>query len=72
MTTTNKNLIGQRIQLIRVTDPFTKLVSGDKGTVNFVDDMGTIFVKWDNGSSLGLNNEFGDMWVILSKETNNV
>jgi len=49
MTTTNKNLTGKRIQLIRVTDPFTKLVSGDKGTVDFVDDMGTIHVKWDNG-----------------------
>ena len=35
-------------------DPFTKLVPGDKGTVNHVDDAGTIFVSWDCGSGLGV------------------
>ena len=28
--------------------------SGTKGTVVCVDDIGTIHVNWDNGSSLGL------------------
>lgn len=27
---------------------------GDCGTVMFVDDMGTIHMSWDSGSSLGL------------------
>ena len=27
---------------------------GTKGTVVAVDDIGTIHVKWDNGSSLGI------------------
>jgi len=31
-----------------------KLKPGDKGTVGFIDDTGTIFVTWDKGSSLGL------------------
>ncbi len=28
--------------------------SGTKGTVEFVDDMGTVFCKFDNGRSLGM------------------
>ena len=28
--------------------------SGTGGTVIYVDDIGTVHVKWDNGSSLGL------------------
>lgn len=35
-------------------DPYAKLKPSDLGTVDFVDDMGTIFVNWDSGSSLGV------------------
>lgn len=28
--------------------------SGTKGTVEFVDDMGTVFCKFDNGRSFGM------------------
>ena len=46
---------GTRVELIHMDDPFnTKLVPGCKGTVRFVDDMGTIHVRWDCGSSLGV------------------
>lgn len=45
---------GTRIQLIQMDDPYTKLVQGDKGTVNFVDDIGTIHVIWDSGATLGI------------------
>ena len=31
-----------------------KLVPGCQGNVRWVDDMGTIHVSWDCGSSLGL------------------
>jgi hypothetical protein len=48
------NTIGDRIQLQFTDDPYTDLVAGDLGTVNHIDDMGTVFAKWDNGSSLGL------------------
>ncbi len=47
-------LKGKRIELISITDPYTNLRPGDRGTVDFVDDMGTIHVAWDNGSTLGL------------------
>lgn len=45
---------GARVKLIFTNDPYTELVPGDRGTVSFVDDMGTIFVDWDNGSKLGI------------------
>ena len=45
---------GTRIRLIEMDDPYTKLPQGLQGTVRFVDDIGTIHVGWDNGSSLGL------------------
>ncbi len=45
---------GTRVQLVKMEDPYTKLVPGDGGTVDFVDDMGTVFCSWDKGSSLGV------------------
>ena len=44
---------GTRVRLVKMDDPYTKLVPGDKGTVTSVDDTGTVFVNWDRGSSLG-------------------
>ena len=43
---------GTRIELVQMNDPYTKLIPGDKGTVQFVDDAGGIHINWDNGSSL--------------------
>ncbi len=48
------NFIGKRIQLIRTTDQYTTIEPFTLGTVTYIDDVGTIFVDWDNGSSLGL------------------
>ncbi|WP_434656213.1 DUF4314 domain-containing protein [Thermoanaerobacterium thermosaccharolyticum] len=45
---------GTRVMLLKMNDPYTKLQPGDKGTVTSVDDMGTIHVSWDSGSSLGV------------------
>ncbi|WP_077533152.1 DUF4314 domain-containing protein [Massiliimalia massiliensis] len=45
---------GTRIELVSMNDPYTKLVPGDQGTVEFVDDIGTIHVNWDCGSGLGV------------------
>ena len=47
--------VGTRVELIYMNDPYNrKLVSGCQGTVRWVDDMGTIHISWDCGSSLGL------------------
>ena len=45
---------GTRVELVHMDDPYTKIPEGTKGTVLVVDDTGTIHVKWDNGSSLGV------------------
>ena len=45
---------GTRVQLIFTDDEYTKLKEGDLGTIIFVDDIGTVHISWDNGSSLGM------------------
>ncbi len=44
---------GTRVELVHMDDPYTSLTTGDKGTVKHVDDIGTIHISWDCGSSLG-------------------
>ena len=46
--------VGKRVRLVRCTDPYSRNQPGLKGTVKFVDDAGTLFVRRDNGSALGL------------------
>ena len=45
---------GTRIECISMDDPYYPIAPGTKGTVDFVDDMGTIQMVWDNGRTLGL------------------
>lgn len=58
---------GTRIMLDYMDDPYHPVESGTKGTVSFVDDAGTIHVKWDNGRGLGLCPEV-DSFHIVEKE----
>lgn len=56
--------VNDRIELISTTDEHTNLKAGDQGNVSFIDDIGTVHVNWDNGSSLGLiPNE--DHWKVI-------
>lgn len=52
--TQRKLLIGKRVRLLSTSDPYTDLKPGDEGVVVLIDDMGTVFVDWDNGSKLGM------------------
>ena len=45
---------GCRVKLICMNDPYRDLKAGAIGTVTHVDDIGTIHVAWDCGSSLGV------------------
>ena len=45
---------GTRIKCIHMNDDCYPVPDGTYGTVQFVDDAGTIHVGWENGSSLGL------------------
>lgn len=44
---------GTRIELVRMEDS-QAIQPGTKGTVTFIDDMGTIHMQWDDGRTLGL------------------
>ncbi len=45
--------VGCRVELLRMNDPQSPPV-GTGGTVRGVDDIGSIMVAWDNGSSLSV------------------
>ena len=45
---------GTRIELLSMNDAFAPIPSGTRGTVSFVDDIGTIHPKWDNGRTFGV------------------
>jgi hypothetical protein len=45
---------GTRVEFVSMDDPYSKLAPGDKGTVDHIDDTGTVFCRWDSGSGLGL------------------
>lgn len=45
---------GTRVELVSMNDEYRKLKPGEQGIVIGVDDIGTIHVNWDCGSSLGV------------------
>ena len=45
---------GTKIECIQMDDPYHAVAPGSIGTVDHVDDAGTIHMSWENGSSLGL------------------
>lgn len=45
---------GTHVELVQMNDPYSKLKPGVRGTVDFVDDTGTIFCTWETGSTLGV------------------
>ena len=50
----NKYPAGTRIKLIKMNDPWNPVEPGTEGTVQLVDDIGQIHMKWDNGRTLAL------------------
>ena len=58
---------GTRVALVRMNDPYTKLRPGALGTVDFIDDAGTLFCQWDNGSMLGV--AYGEDEICLHDNT---
>ena len=56
-------MAGMRVKLLHMEDPQAP-TPGTEGTVQYIDDMGTIHVAWDTGCSLGLVPGV-DEWKIL-------
>jgi hypothetical protein len=59
--------VGDRVELIRCSDPYTQLEPGAQGTVTFVGDFGTVHIDWDDGHRLGLVPE-ADCWRVIDDE----
>lgn len=55
---------GTRIELIHINDDFCKLLKGDKGTVECVDDIGQIHVQFDGSIKIGLDMEEDSFLII--------
>lgn len=45
---------GTRLQLLQMNDPYCPVPSGTRGTVQCVDDLGQLQMRWDNGRGLAL------------------
>ncbi|MET9263682.1 DUF4314 domain-containing protein [Amycolatopsis sp. NPDC004079] len=58
---------GQRVKLVCVNDEHTDLKPGAKGSVLFVDAVGTLHISWDSGSSLGIVPEAGDRVIAIDE-----
>lgn len=62
---------GTLVELICMNDPYcSELSAGAVGRVTSVDDIGTIHIKWDCGSSLGV--VYGeDLCRVIEENTRN-
>jgi Domain of unknown function (DUF4314) len=58
---------GDRVELVATNDPYTRLRPGDRGTVTNVTDRPepTIDIQWDNGSTLAILPDAGDLVSLL-------
>lgn len=55
---------GVRVRLLRMEDPQSP-PPGTEGTVIGVDDIGTVHVAWDNGSTLGAVYGIDELEIIM-------
>jgi len=63
---------GCRVEFVSMTDPYTNLKPGDRGIVAAVDSIGTVFVDWDNGSTLGAAYGEDKIIVVFSPPMNDI
>ena len=65
-----ESYVGKRVMFMRSGDQYTRLKWGDEGLVTHIDGLGTVHIKWDNGSTLGMITEEGDRFQIVRETTN--
>lgn len=61
---------GTRIRLNHMDDPFAPVPEGMTGTVDYVDDAGTIHMNWDNGRTLGLVHGVDNFTIMKGEKEN--
>lgn len=64
----NEFPVGTRIHLVTMWDDLQPVPPGTEGTVSHVDDAGTIHMRWDTGSSLGLIYGKDTFYIVPAKE----
>jgi hypothetical protein len=47
---------GDQVELVAITDDYRRfaLTPGERGTVEFTDSLGTIHIRWDSGTRVGI------------------
>ena len=60
---------GDRVRLLSTSDQHVKIEEGAEGTVEFVDDWGTVHVRFDDGTTLGLVADEDAYELVASEET---
>lgn len=45
---------GDRIQMMNCKDRYAPILPGERGTIDHIDDMGTLHMRWDSGRTLGV------------------
>lgn len=61
----DRTVVGKRVRLVYCSDSYSPPPPGTEGVVSSVDDTGTVFVEWENGSRLGLLPGV-DRWEVIS------
>lgn len=67
-----KYISGTRIRLSKTMDDERPIETGEFGEVDFVDDVGTVHIDWDNGRTLGLIPDKDEFEIISVPEKINV
>ena len=44
--------VGTKVRMIHMTDPYNPISKGTVGTVAYVDDAGSVHMRWENGRTL--------------------
>lgn len=62
---------GTRVMLLNMNDPYSPVESGMRRTVQSVDDIGQILMKWDNGNfayDMLTNDEFSGEDIFITNQ----
>ena len=59
--------VGTKLQLISMRDEKYPILPGTTGVVTHIDDMGSIHLKWQNGSSLAIIPEVDSFRVVRAE-----
>lgn len=60
--------VGTKIQLISMRNEKYPILPGTIGEVTHIDDMGSIHMKWQNGSSLALIPEVDSFKAVVAEK----